>query len=82
MRTLIETLGDAYCESLRRTAIGALRVPAAGEEEVDAERALGFLPERQLSDEEADRVGHGVAVVGRHGAQRRRRDPARPTRDG
>src|SRR4029079_9283041 len=26
VRTLIETLGDAYCESLRRTAVGPFRV--------------------------------------------------------
>ena len=29
IRTLIETLEDAYCESLRRTAIGDLRSPTA-----------------------------------------------------
>jgi tRNA pseudouridine55 synthase len=32
VRTLIETLGDAYCEQLRRTAIGPFRVEDAGEE--------------------------------------------------
>jgi tRNA pseudouridine55 synthase len=32
VRTLIETLGDAYCEELRRTAIGPFRVEDAGEE--------------------------------------------------
>lgn len=32
VRTLIETLGDAYCERLRRTAIGPFRVEDAGEE--------------------------------------------------
>jgi tRNA pseudouridine55 synthase len=32
VRTLIETLGDAYCESLRRTAIGPFRVESAGAE--------------------------------------------------
>lgn len=31
VRTLIETLGDAYCERLRRTAIGPFRVEDAGE---------------------------------------------------
>ncbi|HZK14969.1 MAG TPA: tRNA pseudouridine(55) synthase TruB, partial [Solirubrobacterales bacterium] len=30
VRTLIETLGDAYCDELRRTAIGTMRVPGAG----------------------------------------------------
>jgi tRNA pseudouridine55 synthase len=32
VRTLIETLGDAYCLELRRTAIGPFRVEDAGEE--------------------------------------------------
>ncbi len=32
VRTLIETLGDAYCERLRRTAIGPFSVERAGEE--------------------------------------------------
>jgi tRNA pseudouridine55 synthase len=30
VRTLIETLGDAYCEQLRRTAIGPFRIEDAG----------------------------------------------------
>jgi tRNA pseudouridine55 synthase len=32
VRTLVETLGDAYCERLRRTAIGPFRVEDAGRE--------------------------------------------------
>jgi len=32
VRTLVETLGDAYCEQLRRTAIGPFAVEDAGEE--------------------------------------------------
>jgi tRNA pseudouridine55 synthase len=32
IRTLVETLGDAYCECLRRTAIGPFRVEDAGRE--------------------------------------------------
>jgi tRNA pseudouridine55 synthase len=32
VRTLIETLGDAYCAELRRTAIGPFRVEEAGRE--------------------------------------------------
>jgi tRNA pseudouridine55 synthase len=32
VRTLVETLGDAYCVTLRRTAIGPFRVEDAGEE--------------------------------------------------
>jgi tRNA pseudouridine55 synthase len=32
VRTLIETLGDAYCSDLRRTAVGPFRVEEAGRE--------------------------------------------------
>lgn len=32
VRTLVETLGDAYCSELRRTAIGPFRIEDAGEE--------------------------------------------------
>lgn len=32
VRTLVETLDDAYCRALRRTAIGPFRVERAGEE--------------------------------------------------
>lgn len=36
VRTLVETLGDAYCAELRRTAIGPFRIEDAGEElEID-----------------------------------------------
>lgn len=37
VRTLIETLGDAYCAELRRTAIGPFRVEEAGVELTAAE---------------------------------------------
>jgi tRNA pseudouridine55 synthase len=62
IRTLVETLEDAYCESLRRTAIGDLRLPEGDREEVSIERLMGFLPERLLDGDEADRVGHGRPV--------------------
>jgi tRNA pseudouridine55 synthase len=39
VRTLVETLDDAYCEELRRTAIGPFRVENAGEEVAAAEVA-------------------------------------------
>ncbi len=63
VRTLIETLEDAYCESLRRTAIGPFAVPD-GEREIPVEELTAFLPERELDASEAERVGHGVAVEG------------------
>jgi tRNA pseudouridine55 synthase len=62
VRTLIEGLGDAYCESLRRTAIGPLRVEDAGAE-LDPAYALSFMPERELIEEEARRVGHGQRLA-------------------
>jgi tRNA pseudouridine55 synthase len=58
VRSLIETLGDAYCESLRRTAIGPFRVEDAGTE-LGVADALAFLPERELSESDARRVAHG-----------------------
>lgn len=43
VRTLVETLGDAYCAELRRTAIGPFRVEDAGEV-VPAERVAELVP--------------------------------------
>ncbi len=43
VRTLIETLGDAYCSDLRRTAVGPFRVEDAGEE-LAAERVAELVP--------------------------------------
>jgi tRNA pseudouridine55 synthase len=64
IRTLIETLEDAYCETLRRTAIGDLQVPESGSEEISVERLMSFMPEWDLTDDEADAVSHGIAVTG------------------
>ena len=72
VRTLVETLGDAYCESLRRTAIGDLHIDNAGED-LDGAEALSFMPERTLSSEEARRIGHGqrLAAAGEPGGHLR-----------
>lgn len=43
VRTLIETLDDAYCVELRRTAIGPFRVEEAGEE-LGLERVAELVP--------------------------------------
>jgi tRNA pseudouridine55 synthase len=43
VRTLIETLEDAYCEELRRTAIGPFRIESAGEE-LDLSRVGELVP--------------------------------------
>jgi tRNA pseudouridine55 synthase len=57
-------LGDAYCESLRRTAIGDFDVADAGEELIPLDAALGFMPEVELRGEDAKKASHGVAVPG------------------
>jgi len=43
VRTLVETLGDAYCSALRRTAIGPFQVADAGTE-VPLERVAELAP--------------------------------------
>jgi tRNA pseudouridine55 synthase len=43
VRTLVETLDDAYCAELRRTAIGPFRVEDAGEE-IGVERVGELIP--------------------------------------
>jgi tRNA pseudouridine55 synthase len=59
VRVLISDLGDAYCEELERTAVGPFNLADAGERLVPLAEALAFLPERQLSREEAEAVRHG-----------------------
>ena len=69
VRSLIEGLGDAYCESLRRTAIGQqLRIEDAGAE-ISPDRALAHLPGVELSEEEAGMVSSGRAVTAPAGAR-------------
>lgn len=43
VRTLVESLGDAYCVELRRTAIGPFRVEDAGEE-MSVQRVGELIP--------------------------------------
>ena len=64
VRVLIGDLGDAYCEQLRRTAIGPFELA-----EADPDRllplgdALGrILPTVRLDGDDARRAGYGVAV--------------------
>jgi tRNA pseudouridine55 synthase len=63
VRSLIADLGDAYCEELRRTAVGPFSVADAGSE-VPLADALAFLPSFSLDGEQARVVSHGVAVPG------------------
>ncbi|HUB99668.1 MAG TPA: tRNA pseudouridine(55) synthase TruB [Solirubrobacterales bacterium] len=43
VRTLIETLGDAYCSSLRRTAVGPFAIEEAGSE-IPLEQVAELVP--------------------------------------
>lgn len=63
IRTLVETLGDAYCSALRRTAIGPFRVPEGAPVEVPVSELVSFLPEREVDAGEATLVGHGRSVA-------------------
>jgi tRNA pseudouridine55 synthase len=63
VRSLVADLGDAYCEELRRTAIGQFEVTDADPERiVPLNEALAFLPEFALTDDDARRASHGVAI--------------------
>lgn len=63
VRSLIADLGDAYCEQLRRLAIGSFEVADADPERVvGLDQALAFMPEVRLAGDLARRAGHGVAV--------------------
>jgi tRNA pseudouridine55 synthase len=65
VRSLVADLGDAYCEELERVAVGPFRLEDADPERVvPLSDALGFLPERQLGEEEALAVGHGRRISG------------------
>ncbi len=65
VRSLIAELGDAYCEALRRTAIGRFEVADADPERlIGIADALDHLPARRLDGEDARRAAHGVAIAG------------------
>ena len=66
VRQLVAELGDAYCESLERTAVGPFRREDADPDRlVPLAEALVFLPRRELDAAEAGRASHGVAVPAR-----------------
>jgi tRNA pseudouridine55 synthase len=67
VRSLIADLGDAYCEQLRRTAIGPFTL-----DEADPERILPLgdalarlMPVVEIAGAAAARAAHGVAVDGK-----------------
>ncbi len=62
VRTLIEALEDAYCQSLRRIAIGPFSVPDSDPQSITVEELMSFLPEHRMDAEEAARVSHGRAI--------------------
>jgi tRNA pseudouridine55 synthase len=65
IRQLVADLGDAYCESLERTAIGDFKLDNADPERiVPLEDALGFMPAFELDADEARRAGDGGRVAG------------------
>jgi len=80
VRSLAADIGErigcgAYCEALRRTAVGTLSVDdAVAPEEVgeagglDPLRGLAHLPARRLGPGEAQRLRHGVPVDARGAA--------------
>ena len=66
VRQLVAALGDAYCEELERTAVGPFSLSDADPARVlPVAEALAFLPSRQLDEDEAARVAHGVRVPAR-----------------
>jgi tRNA pseudouridine55 synthase len=63
VRSLVTDLGDAYCEELERTAIGEFRLDDADPDRlVRLGDALAFLPERQLSKDDAVAVRNGRRI--------------------
>ncbi|HUJ34899.1 MAG TPA: tRNA pseudouridine(55) synthase TruB [Solirubrobacteraceae bacterium] len=65
VRSLIADLGDAYCEGLRRTAVGRFEVAEADPERIiGLDDALSFMPAVRLDPDRARRASHGAAVPG------------------
>lgn len=70
VRQLVADIGDAYCEALERTRIGPFRLEDADEDRVmSLDEALAFMPEHRVDAGQAERVAHGVPVVGDGGRQ-------------
>lgn len=82
VRSLVADLGDAYCEELRRTAIGPFRVEDAGEG-VDAAIPLGealgqVMPVLDVDADTGRRLGHGQLIDGEAYGAMLVRDPSGP----
>lgn len=65
VRVLVADLGDAYCEALRRTAIGPFDIADADPERLVplADVLQQILPSVRLAPDDARRAAHGVAVA-------------------
>ena len=62
VRQLVSDLGDAYCEELRRTAVGGLEIDRAGSL-VDPAEALSFMPRLDLDPAQAQAVANGLPIT-------------------
>jgi tRNA pseudouridine55 synthase len=64
VRSLISELGDAYCETLRRTRIGEFDVERADRAHpIELCSALSFMPAVTLDAEQGARAAHGQALA-------------------
>ena len=63
VRTLVETLGDAYCEELRRLAIGSVEL-GPGERVIPLGEALSFLPALELNETQREEISFGRSLEG------------------
>jgi tRNA pseudouridine55 synthase len=66
VRSLVAELGDAYCEQLRRTAIGPFTVDDADDERILplADALARLMPVVRVEGPAARRAAHGVAIDG------------------
>lgn len=65
VRTLIETLEDAYCEALQRTRIGPIPLPgpSEGERIRPVEELVAHLPAIAIAADDARRVRNGIRIA-------------------
>jgi tRNA pseudouridine55 synthase len=65
VRTLVADLGDAYCEQLKRTAIGPFELADANPSRLVplADVLARILPTVRLDADDARRAGHGSAIA-------------------
>ena len=84
IRTLIEELDDAYCESLRRIAIGDLRLPDGdGAESIRPfEDLVGYLPAVELDPEAERLVRNGIRIPAPVGPASSQEGPIRLLHEG